>query len=86
MMSWVEVFPLDQAALVFERMMAAQVHFSAPPVEQEIKLMLDIPAYMKIAFAVRLGYPIITPAKYLRVRRDVEEFTHQNLFGNKGLD
>jgi D-arabinose 1-dehydrogenase-like Zn-dependent alcohol dehydrogenase len=29
MMSWVEVFPLDQAALVFERMMAAQVHFRA---------------------------------------------------------
>jgi nitroreductase len=59
--------------------------FSAPPVEQEIKLMLDIPSYMKIAFAARLGYPITTPAKYLRVRRDVEEFTHQNQFGIKGL-
>jgi len=60
--------------------------FSGTSVEQEVKRMLDIPTYMKIAFAVRLGYPIATPAHYLRVRRDVDEFTHQNRFGNKGLD
>ncbi len=62
--------------------------FSATAVEQEVKGMLAIPSYMQIAFAARLGYPIATPAPYhyLRVRRDVEEFTHQNRFGNKGLD
>jgi hypothetical protein len=60
--------------------------FSATSVEQEVKRMLAIPTYMKIAFAVRLGYSIATPAHYLRVRRDVDEFTHLNRFGNKGLD
>ena len=60
--------------------------FSADKVEKEVKRVLHIPEYMKIAFASRLGYPISMPAKYLRVRRDVEDFTHYNRFGNKGLD
>lgn len=60
--------------------------FSADPVEKEVKRIFNIPEYMKIAFASRLGYPLSTPAKYLRVRRDVEDFTHHNRFGNKGLD
>jgi nitroreductase len=57
--------------------------FSANAVEKEVKGILDIPEYMKIAFACRLGYPASTPTKYLRVRRDVEDFTHHNRFGNK---
>ena len=60
--------------------------FSADKVEKEVKQVLHIPEYMKIAFASRLGYPISTPAKYLRVRRDVEDFTHHNRFGNRRLD
>ncbi|MCX6001270.1 MAG: nitroreductase family protein [Chloroflexi bacterium] len=58
----------------------------ADPVAKEVKRILDIPKQLKIAFACRLGYPVSEPAKYLRVRRDVEDFTHHNRFGNKGLD
>jgi nitroreductase len=60
--------------------------FSGKSVEKEVKRILDIPKYMKIAFAVRMGYPLSAPTKYLRVRRDVEDFTHHNRFGNKGLE
>jgi nitroreductase len=59
---------------------------SADTVEKEVKHILGIPEHLKIAFACRLGYPISTPSKYLRVRRDVEDFTHHNRFGNKSLD
>lgn len=59
---------------------------SADTVEKEVKRILGIPEYLKIAFACCLGYPISTPSKYLRVRRDVEDFTHHNRFGNKSLD
>lgn len=58
--------------------------FSAPLVESEIKKLLGIPEYMKIAFTCRLGYPT-GASKYLRVRRDIEDFTHHNKFGNKGI-
>ncbi len=58
--------------------------FSAPPVEGEIKKLLGVPDYLKIAYTCRLGYPV-GASKYLRVRRDVEEFTHHNKFQNKGL-
>jgi len=60
--------------------------FRARPVEEEVKQILNIPEYMKIAFACRMGYPISTPAKYLRVRRDVNMFTHHNRFGNRDSD
>jgi len=58
---------------------------SADPVEKEVKKTLNIPKHLKIAFAFRLGYPISAPAKYLRVRREVEDFTHHNRFGSKAL-
>ena len=60
--------------------------FGAGSVEEEVKRLLNIPKPLKIAFAVRLGYPAATPGKYLRVRRDIEDFTHHNRFGDKGLD
>lgn len=53
------------------------------PVEKDVKRLLDIPEYMKIALAFRLGYPISAPTKYLRVRRGVEDLAHYNRFGNK---
>ena len=59
---------------------------SADTVEKEAKRILGIPEYLKIAFACRLGYPISTPNKYLRVRRDLEDFTYYNRFGNKSRD
>jgi nitroreductase len=52
--------------------------FSSDTVEQELKKILNMPAHLKIAFAVRLGYPASGPANYLRVRRDVEDFARYN--------
>jgi nitroreductase len=57
--------------------------FSGIPVEKKAKKILNIPEYMKIAFAARLGYPRSAVTNYLRVRRDVKDFTHHNRFGNK---
>ncbi|MGO8950403.1 MAG: nitroreductase family protein [Ktedonobacterales bacterium] len=58
--------------------------FSAPVVEAEVKGLLAIPDYFKIAFAARLGYPSSSaPLHYLRIRRDVEVFTSRNKFGNR---
>jgi nitroreductase len=56
------------------------------PAEKEVKRVLDIPEYLKIAFGLRMGYALPTPTKYLRVRREVEEFTHHNRFCNRSLD
>ena len=52
---------------------------SATAVEREVTRMLGAPEHLKIGFAVRLGYPT-APITYLRVRRDVEDFTHRNRF------
>lgn len=57
--------------------------FSGIDVEREVKRTLEIPEHMKIAFAIRLGYPKSAPTRYMRVRRDVEDFTHYNRFSNK---
>lgn len=59
--------------------------FAADAVEKEVKQILSIPDYMKVAFAFRMGHPVSKPAKRLRVRRDVEMLTYHNRFGNKGL-
>jgi nitroreductase len=47
----------------------------------EVKRILGIPDDLIIAFSCRLGYPVFEPARYLRVRRDVTDFTHRNRFG-----
>jgi len=57
--------------------------FSGTPVEKKVKKILNIPGYVKIAFAARVGYPRSVLTNYLRVRRDVKDFTHHNRFGNK---
>jgi nitroreductase len=57
--------------------------FSGETVAKEIKQILNIPEYLKIAFAVRLGYPFTKSFKYLRVRRNIEDFVNHNKFGNK---
>jgi nitroreductase len=55
---------------------------NADRVERDVKRILSVPEHLKIAFAVRLGYPK-TPDTYLRVRRDVQDFTHRNRFGQR---
>jgi len=57
--------------------------FSSESIEGELRQILNIPEYMKIAFTVRLGYPIYKESKYLRIRRNVEDFAHHNKFGSK---
>ena len=59
--------------------------FSEKTVEKELKRILKVPEHMKVAFAVRLGYPLSKQAKQLRVRRDIEMFVHHNRFGNNDL-
>jgi nitroreductase len=58
--------------------------FAALPVEKQVKQILGIPEALKIAYTCRLGYPT-GATKYLRVRRDSEDFSHHNRFGNKGI-
>jgi nitroreductase len=55
-------------------------------VEKEVKRILAVPENLKIAFTVRLGYAATVPSRHLRVRRDIEDFSHHNHFGNKDID
>jgi nitroreductase len=59
--------------------------FSEDLVEKEVKRVLNIPEYMKVAFTARLGYPISKAVRHLRVRRDIDTFVHYNRFGNSSL-
>jgi nitroreductase len=53
------------------------------PTQKEVKRILGIPKKLKIAFTFRLGYPVSHPDRYLRVRRDIPDFTHHNRFGRR---
>jgi nitroreductase len=57
--------------------------FAADHVQDKLKRLLSIPEPMKIAFAIRLGYPASKSIKYLRVRRDLDTFIHFNTFENE---
>ncbi len=59
--------------------------FGGDSVEQDVKKILEIPECLRIAYAVRLGYPISKPSKFLRVRREIDGFVHYNRFGDKGF-
>lgn len=59
--------------------------FGEPPVEEQAKRILGVPAHMRLAYACRLGYPKHRPGKPLRVRRALDAFTHHNRFGEHGL-
>jgi nitroreductase len=52
--------------------------------EAVLHQLLDIPGHMQIAFGCRLGYPRAPPPKYLRVRREVADFTHHNRYTRPG--
>jgi len=59
--------------------------FSSDRVENEVKEILAIPEHLKIGFTARLGYPKPEYAQrlkqYLRVRRDVGDFSYRNRYG-----
>lgn len=56
--------------------------FSGEAAEARIKKILKIPQYMKIAYAMRVGYSINSP-KYLRVRRNTASFVHRNQYNHR---
>ena len=56
--------------------------FSAGHVQDQLRGILSIPDHLKIAFACRIGYPAVTPGRYLRVRREIRQFTHRNVYGS----
>ena len=57
--------------------------FAGDHVSGQVKTVLGIPDALKIAFAIRLGYPQDAGYRFPRVRRDVEDFAHYNRFGTK---
>lgn len=60
--------------------------FSGEALEKELQKILSIPDSVKIAYAVRLGYPRevqTTGTNPTRVRRDIQAFTHMNSYKNK---
>jgi nitroreductase len=60
--------------------------FGDGPIEKEVKRILGIPDSLVIVYAIRLGYPVSdSDSEYLRVRREVDDFTYHNRFGNKEL-
>jgi nitroreductase len=59
--------------------------FSDGPVERQVKSILQIPPHMKVAFACSLGYPLAPQPHYVRVRRDLEDFVHDNRFDQKDI-
>ncbi len=54
-------------------------------VEEELKALLAVPAHLKIAYTIRMGYPA-TSSKGLRIRRDIADFTYHNRYGDKATD
>ncbi len=56
--------------------------FNDDPAAQKVKTLLSIPNNLQIAFTCRLGYAM-KPARDLRVRRDIEDFTYSNRYGIK---
>lgn len=55
------------------------------PAQSEAKNILGIPENLRIAFSARLGYPLY-PGDTLRVRRDIDDFTHHDQYGNKNIE
>jgi nitroreductase len=59
--------------------------FSDSAVEREVRKTLHVPSSMKIAFACTLGHPAEPSRRYVRVRRNVEDFVHHNRFGHRDI-
>jgi nitroreductase len=51
--------------------------------QERLRRILAIPAYMNIAFAMRLGYPVAAAESHLRVRRRIQDLTHRNRFARR---
>jgi nitroreductase len=62
-----------------------QSYLSQPNMEKQVLDILHVPGDQRIAIAFRLGYAEV-PAGYLRVRRDIRDFAHHNLFGTRWIE
>jgi nitroreductase len=61
------------------------VAFGDPLIEGEVKRVLGVPKEMRIAYGLRLGYPLREGDSSLRVRRELNAFAHHNRYGRRGL-
>lgn len=53
---------------------------SAGTIGDKVKSILNIPDNLVIAYTCRLGYPKETVPKFTRVRRNIEDFVHSNIW------
>jgi nitroreductase len=58
---------------------------AVPGQEKEVRKLLNIPNNLCIALGIRFGHSTIHP-KYLRVRREIQDFTYHNSFKHPGLE
>lgn len=59
--------------------------FSGEGVEPQVKRLLQIPEFLRIAYACSLGYPVPSEVEYLRLRRETRDFLHYNRFGSHDI-
>jgi nitroreductase len=57
--------------------------FGEDPINKEVKQILKIPDNLEIAYAMRFGYPKNKDFNPVRVRREIEDFAHNNAYGKK---
>ena len=55
--------------------------FGGDPVEERVKRVLGVPRNMRIAYALRLGYPMRKLKNYPRIRRDTKTLAYHNGYG-----
>jgi nitroreductase len=55
----------------------------APEAANEVRRILQVPDHLSVAFAVRLGRVPPDAGSDPKVRREIHDFTHYNLFGSK---
>ena len=56
----------------------------AGSVQKQLRDLLNIPGHITIAFSLRLGYQA-SKIEYLRVRRDIDDYIHNNQYGKRGF-
>jgi nitroreductase len=59
--------------------------YAGDAVQEDVRRLLGIPEPLRLAYAIRLGYPLASPGAYQRVRRDLPDFAHHNGYGRRGL-
>lgn len=58
---------------------------SAGSVQKDLRSLLSIPEHLMLAFSLRLGYPV-SKSEYLRVRRDINDYTYSNQYGKRSFE